>query len=225
MKKNLYNSNDEEYQHVIKLLKDLPKENADDNFEYNLSVKIKNKNFDLNSKEPRTFLPWKLLIPASGAIIASIIVFFTLFNDSNTFENPFHIQPKLRSELSGNIINSPKISEKLSNNSIISDNDVIIREKVDNLILAKKSIEDIDNIESPKKNKENFPFETYNSTNLDEVIGDNRNSTQISKRASLAGRTNNSFFNGFYIREEVDKKYVEALKARMDSLKRELKNR
>ena len=51
MKNNLYNSSDEEFQHVIKLLKELPKETAPSNFEYNLSVRIKNKNFDLKTSE------------------------------------------------------------------------------------------------------------------------------------------------------------------------------
>ena len=44
-------------------------------------------------------------------------------------------------------------------------------------------------------------------------------------RATLVGGNNSSlFFDGFYIREEVDKKYVEAMKARLDSLKREMQN-
>ncbi len=52
MKKDHYSSKDEEYHHVIKLLNELPKERAPNNFEYNLNFKIKNKNFDINVKEP-----------------------------------------------------------------------------------------------------------------------------------------------------------------------------
>jgi len=48
MKKDLYNSTNKEFNHVIKLLKELPKEQAPDNFEYNLLTKIKNKNFATN---------------------------------------------------------------------------------------------------------------------------------------------------------------------------------
>ena len=80
MNKNLYNNNDEEYQHVIKLLKELPKEKASDNFEYNLRVKIDNKNFDLNTKESRIFPRWNIFVPAAGAVVTSVIIFFTIFS-------------------------------------------------------------------------------------------------------------------------------------------------
>ncbi|MEE9432220.1 MAG: hypothetical protein V3V16_14315, partial [Melioribacteraceae bacterium] len=43
----------------------------------------------------------------------------------------------------------------------------------------------------------------------------------IDRRASLANAgSSNARFDGFFLREEVDKEYVEAMKARMDSLKR-----
>ena len=99
MNKNLYNNNDEEYQHVIKLLKELPKEKAPDNFEYNLKVKIDNKSFDLNTKESWSFPRWNIFVPAAGAVVASVIVFFTVFSNSDSIENPFQVQPKLRSML------------------------------------------------------------------------------------------------------------------------------
>jgi len=226
MKNNLYNTNDKEYKHVIKLLKNLPRENAPDNFEYNLSIKIKNKNFDLNTKEPWIFLPWKFLLPATGAVIASVIVFFTVFGDSSSFENPFHIQPKLRSELNSNILNSLKVLETLENKNIISDNDVVMKNETEageTTILSEAPVSKNKALAETEVKETNFPFQNYNSTNLDEVLSEKNNSTKISKRATLAGRNNSSFFNGFYIREEVDKEYVEALKARMDSLKREMK--
>ena len=43
----------------------------------------------------------------------------------------------------------------------------------------------------------------------------------FNRRAKLAGRgTSQNYFDGFFLGEEVDKEYVEALKTRLDSLKR-----
>ena len=78
MNKKLYNSNDEEHQHVIKLLRELPKEKAPDNFEYNLFTKIENKNFGLNTKEPKFTLPLKFLIPATGVMLSAVFLFFVV---------------------------------------------------------------------------------------------------------------------------------------------------
>lgn len=217
MNKNLYNSNDLEHQHVIKLLKELPKEKAPDNFEYNLSVKIKNKNFGLNTKEPRFLFPWKVFMPATG-IVAAMLLFFTFFGESETFENPFQLQPKLRTELNGNL---QKTTQNLHDNkNIISENDVILKNNKNDVSQSSTKSKAI--VAKIENNKPNFPFN--NSTNLDEAITGN-SKVNISNKASLAGGTDlQSSFNGFYIRNEVDKAYVEALKARMDSLKKEYRN-
>ncbi len=220
MNKNFYNSNDEEHQHVIKLLKELPKEKAPDNFEYNLSTKIENKNFGLNTKEPKFLFPWKFLIPATGAMLSVLLLFFVFFSENDTIENPFLIKPKLRTELGSNILNSAV--NTLDSKNTISENDVIIQ-KNNPISVAEKTPQAKKNaINESELQKPNFPFN--NSTNLDEAISENSKSV-ANRRASLAGNSNlESVFNGFYIRNEVDKKYVEALKARIDSLKREYRN-
>lgn len=220
MKKNVYNSNDSEYQHVIRLLKELPKEKASDNFEYNLGVKIKNKNFGLNTKEPRVLFPWKIFMPATGVAAAALLLFFTFFSESETFENPFQLQPKLRTELSASL--QKNTQNTLDNNNFISENDVIFKNKIDSDKTNKSPSKSKSIIASNENEKPNFPFN--NSTNLDEAITGNAEG-KISNKASLAGRSNlQSSFNGFFIRNEVDKAYVEALKARMDSLKKEYRN-
>ena len=68
--------------------------------------------------------------------------------------------------------------------------------------------------------KPDFPFNEKSSTDLDDARNQ-RSKATVGNNASLAGRSNSkSFFNGFYIREEVDKEYVDKLRARMDSLKK-----
>ena len=51
MEQKLYNSNDEQYKHVVNLLRELPKVKAENNFEYNLKVRIENKNFELKTEQ------------------------------------------------------------------------------------------------------------------------------------------------------------------------------
>ncbi|MCW8850037.1 MAG: hypothetical protein OQJ81_08695, partial [Melioribacteraceae bacterium] len=206
MNKNHYNSKDEEHLHVIKLLKELPKEKAPDNFEYNLSIKIKNKNFGLNTKEPKFLMPWKILLPSTGVALSAILLFFVVFTENDSIENPFLIKPKLRTELSGNLLNST--NKDVDNKNSISENDVIIQENKPALIAQQTPKANKKSVAETEIRKPNFPFN--NSTDLDEALSKNSPSAANS-RASLAGNSKlESVFNGFYIRNEVDKEYVEA---------------
>ena len=128
MKEDLYNSNDKKNEHVIKLLQELPRVEAPDNFEYNLNLRIENKNFELKTKESVFSIPWrKGLLPAFGAVAASIILFFSIYTDSDSLENPLQIKPKLRNELQSNV---DRLSSKVIDQyNTISENDVIIQKK------------------------------------------------------------------------------------------------
>ncbi|MBK7104102.1 MAG: hypothetical protein IPH62_02320 [Ignavibacteriae bacterium] len=224
MEQNLYNSNDEQYKHVINLLKELPKVKADDNFEYNLKVKIQNKNFETKTDKKFSFFPWKVLIPVGSFATAAVVIsLFFLNADPENFENPFQISPKLRTESAGNLLNS----QSITSNSEVNKNDVIVKSKS----VVSENISDKNIQNEVKKSQEiaqsfdksKFPFNNYKSTNLDQALQNNDNNPRtIDRRATLANRSNSLIFDGFYIREEVDKKYVETLKAKLDSLKREM---
>lgn len=229
MKKDLYNSSDVEFQHVIKLLKEMPKEKAPENFEFNLSVRIKNKNFEPIKPEKIIFSPWKIFVPVSTVALALVLLFFISYDNTDSNENPFQIQPKLRNEISSSLAGSSFIENNLSPSTKISETDVVYEEEIKSesvieALAAQKIANNDPNKNSDNSALEEFPFNEFNSTNLDEVLSEKRNSTKISGRAALAG-INNSAFNGFFIRDEVDKEYVESMKARMDSLKRECKNK
>jgi hypothetical protein len=146
----------------------------------------------------------------------------TFFIDSDNLENPFHIQPKLRNEISSNVLNADRSVEKLGKSNIISDNDVIIREKGSN-----SEVELSPKNKTPEVNAlAEFPFDPSKSTNLDDIITEDGKESNINRRANLVGQSSkDSFFNGFFIREEINKKEFEALKARNDSLIRVLKDR
>ncbi len=218
MKKNGYNINDGQFEHVTKLLKDLPKVNATDNFEYNLKVKIENKNFGLSTVEEKNFSLWKVFVPASGLVVASVFSFFFFSNTSESFENPFQLQPKLRTEITGNILSATGFSNSLK----INENDVVVATKLKPMMKKQKLKKRIPRKQSVAKSSiAALPFDTSNSTDLDAVVSGKNKRTNIDRRASLANAgSSNARFDGFFLREEVDKEYVEAMKARMDSLKR-----
>jgi hypothetical protein len=216
MKENGYNFNDDQFEHVTKLLRDLPKVKATDNFEYNLKVKIENRNFDLNTSERKSFSAWKIFVPATGLVAASVFSFFFFNNSTEIFENPFQIKPKLRTEISSNILSAADFSKNLK----INENDVVIATKLKPMVKKQKFKRKIQNKQSIASNI-NLPFDTSNSTDLDEAISKSNSKRNIDRRASLANAGNQSTrFDGFFLGEEVDKEYVEAMRARMDSLKK-----
>jgi hypothetical protein len=222
MGQNSYNIKDEEnYKHVVNLLKELPRVKADDNFEFNLNVKIQNKNFELNYPEKQVFQMWKILLPVGTFAVAAIVFFIFFTTPVENMENPFQIVPKLRTEVMGNLLNSQHYAADRK----INKNDVIIKQEVTNIEKVKNSAFLAQNENNLKKDSKNsvFPFNDQNSIDLDEINGVINNLPNNDPRITLTSRNAQiSPFDGFYLREEVDKKYVEALKARLDSLKNEM---
>jgi len=217
MKKNGYNFNDDQFEHVTKLLRDLPKVKATDNFEYNLKVKIENKNFDLNTSEEKRFFGWKIFVPATSLVVASVFSFFFFNNSTEIFENPFQIEPKLRTEISSNILSAADFSKNLK----INENDVVIATKLKPIVKKQKLKRRVQNKQTIVGSINNLPFDASNSTDLDEAISKSNSERSIDRRASLANAgTQSTRFDGFFLGEEVDKEYVEAMRARMDSLKK-----
>ena len=230
MKKDLYNSKEEEHQHVINLLKQLPQVKAQENFEYNLRVRIENKNFTLNSENGREGGGWwKIAVPASVTTAAAIFLFTLFIDETENFENPLQIEPQPRIELSSSAIRSGAEYNKVDQTAVISENDVLLHQqkspsmKSEVPVMAKEQPELM--VET-KSAKPEFPFDDSKSTDLDMVITQNQSRSKLDERTSLAGSSNpRNFFNGFFIGEEVNKEYVDMLKARNDSLMKVIKNR
>ncbi len=225
MSKNRYNFNENEFEQIKKLLKELPKEKAADNFEYNLMVKINNGNFEKVRSGKDSFPLWKIFVPAAG-IVTAVLLFFFLFNvTEENSENPFHIPPKLRTEISGNLTVPLEATKKVFGLNKITNQDVVIIEspKIDKKKAALPNTK-IQKRHSRHQGMAALPFKLTNSTNLDVAVNSKKSMSRnnINNRATLAGmgNTSNSRFYGFYIGEEIDRKDVEAMKARIDSIKR-----
>jgi hypothetical protein len=95
MEKIVQNINGEDqYKEVIKLLKELPKIKAPDNFELNLMTRIHNKNFEIERDKPFEFTLWGFLKPAAIVTITAVIVFFVIDLNSIDNSNPLLTEPE-----------------------------------------------------------------------------------------------------------------------------------
>jgi hypothetical protein len=216
MEKNFYNEENPKHSDLIKDLNKLPKINASENFEFNLMARIRNQKFDGLEEVNRQFNLVKFFAPS--AVVAVVIILFFLFLPSNDsiYENPLMSEPTIIAEKSKQIIGSAsneaeniksvkqknitnKVQPSVSNNYdiVVNRNDAVVKEKVKYPIFSKRSV------------------------SLDDYIsGDNakRNNLQESNvvRASEAAPE----FDGFFIKQEADKKTVEKYRAMLDSAKK-----
>jgi len=81
MKINQYNDNEGKFSETLKALKNLPKVDAPDNFEFNLMVKINNGEFDSDTEIKRSSKLLWIFAPA-GLIVTTVILFVT-FSQGN----------------------------------------------------------------------------------------------------------------------------------------------
>ena len=63
--------------------------------------------------------------------MASVLVIFISFDDTDSAENPFQIQPQLRNELSASILGNSGINNDLSPDTKISETDVVFKERIE----------------------------------------------------------------------------------------------
>ena len=226
MNKKFYNE-DSEHQEIIKLLKDLPKVTASDNFEFNLMTHINNKNFKIKSEQKQSNFFW-VLVPATGLVISAVVIFFVFFNQSNEF-NLLLQEPA-------------KIMGSVNNNDYPKNlNDVILDQKplgnsYAGAVSKKKSA-----TSEPKQSKTlrivvkpndvideeyvNLPFDKSKSVNVDAAIDNfSKNSTQP-QSTLVGGVRKQSGFDGFYIREQLNRKFLKEWRARLDSINKNLNQR
>ena len=89
---------DNKFEKVTRLLKDLPKVNAPSNFENELSKRI-NQGEQTKKKESwfdKVFSP--KLVPSAALAVTAVIILFLLKGNTPDVEDPFQIMPKLREE-------------------------------------------------------------------------------------------------------------------------------
>lgn len=77
---NIYNNNEEQFSETMKALKQLPKVNAPDDFEFNLMIKITNGELEPEEQEKRQSRLLWILGPA--AVVVTTVILFVTFTKS-----------------------------------------------------------------------------------------------------------------------------------------------
>jgi len=203
-------SDDNEFKELKKLLKDLPKVNAPDNFEFNLMTKIQNKSFEVKSEKKKSWLSWSLT-PAITFAMSVFLIFFVFTGEEESEDNPWNTLPRLMEE---NVVEAE---------TQITDKDQVGKKAVKNEIVKTRKSK---NLAVSKKNKEDYPFEEKSSINFDEYLeADAPPSSSVGPQ--LAGSQNSpaSPFDGFFLRQRRDAQEKDSIKKEKDSLSQQEKDK
>ncbi len=206
MSKNLYKDNEGEFSEIVEILKNLPKINAPDNFEFNLNTRIQNKAFNINeTNSTPKWLAWGL--GPVAALVISTIVFFMVISDANVTNDNIAVQ-------SNGFLQTTQNSETIDSKNLFQDNGIakkVISSKLQAVIKPNDVV---------VKNTNPFPFNSNKSVNLDDYINgtsiSNGNSSNLHIVNSSQG---NVSFDGFGIRVKTDPKKIADMRNRIDSLR------
>lgn len=218
MEEKKYNFKDEdsEYQEISKMLSELPKVKADDNFEFNLLAKIQNGNFDVK-KYKESSIGWSWIYAPATALALSVILIFFVFNpESEQFDNPLMSNPPLRAAFASDspdtMIANQASGSAVARNMNSSKNDTEgNRQNVEDSYVVVLQPNDV-----VVKEKMPYPFE--DGVDLDNYVGGNELKGQ--SRSQLAGYGNSFDFDGFFIRINPNNEKILLEKARLDSLQK-----
>ncbi len=212
--KKLYSENDIQHEELIKGLKALPQIKAPENFEYNLMVRIQNKNFGEVLEERPKFNFVKFFAPS--AIVASVILlFFIFYPPSGEVDNPLMSEPPVLD------------SQSVANNSNIINKQLAFKESIKqkqaNVPKARASEKALStDANSPStKLRPPIPLSARQSVSLDDYIsGSATNRTELQKGNVVKSGEEPSEFDGFFVREQPDLNTLKKYRATVDSLKK-----
>jgi hypothetical protein len=190
---------------VSELLKNLKKEKAPENFEYNLMVRIQNKNFGSAVREEKSSLLW-IFIPSASIVAAAFVILIFMFNGIGN-EMPAN-QPKMIKNKSAQtyvVLNpSSKTSSKKSD-----EIDMVKILKTENDVVINKSVK------IPVNNRKSLPLDKFLSNGT--VPANSNSATLVSEEISPF------HFDGFFpYMEAKEKAQKPAIK---DSVKAKLKSK
>ena len=196
-------TDDNEFNELKNLLKELPKVNAPDNFEFNLMTKIQNKSFEIESEKKKSWLSWSLT-PAIAFAASVFLVFFIFTGEDESTDNPWNTLPRLMEE---NVTErETPSSDKRQLNKPSSNKDI-----------SKKS--NSNNLATSSSIKKDFPFEEKSSINFDEYLQSDANQSAYAGQQLAGSQSSNaSPFDGFFLRQRRDAQERDSIKKDKDSL-------
>lgn len=217
MGKNFYNLEETEFKETIDKLKSLPKVDAPDNFEYNLMVKINNKNFELKTEKKKISFLWKIL-PAPAVVAAAVLAFFLI--PEQTIENSSLLQ---FSPLQ--VIDSAKQAELTSQSAVVdfgSDKNKSSFEETNTNTEQKNTVNNKIKVQPNDvvvKEKTAIPFDPSKQVDIDKFInGKAVNSSPASPANLVSGGEKPSNFEGFIVKNKDERDSLLKNKSKEDSL-------
>lgn len=202
MGKKDHKNMDNGYEKLVKDLKNLPKVDAPDDFDYKLMVKIRNGQFETQKTKDENSRLWRF-IPATAVALSALIIFFVVQETSVDNVNPYMDgveQPLEVADNNSESINlrAPATSQNDDSYLVVQPNDVI------------------------KKENNNQPKPRLQGVDVDNLISGSVKSNIGNRNQHTVGLGNKSF-NGFLV--DKDRKEIAKLRARLDSLKAEEKKK
>ncbi|MFC2133518.1 hypothetical protein ACFLTH_02775 [Bacteroidota bacterium] len=213
--------NDEQYNGISKILKDLPRINAPDNFEFNLMTRIENGNFETVSDEKQKLgLFWKLT-PSLAVAVSAIILFFVWNDQLIESENPLMFMPQEIAMTESEPAQKDFDKKEIARNEVAAKSAVPPAPKVE-----KRRITSEDELyrvvvrsnDAVSHERVALDLEDGKNVDLDSYLNGNGLSTAGTSRSRLVGAGETFEFNGFYIREQTDRRLLEMIKSRIDSI-------
>lgn len=223
MEKKNHIDDEKEFEKLQTLLKELPKIEAPDNFEYNLMTRIQNKNFDIKSEKKKSIFFW--VYTPTFALVASVILVFFVFTDSDIdTEDTWNSQPKLRPELQSSQISNSN-TKQIEEREIISKQSASKRKissKVNPSVQMQKPTNEKKDVAANQKSQPVYPFDKNESVDLDQLLEDESptlNNGIVHPQLAGESEASKSKFSGFFIRQVEAEAKKESLRVREDSLK------
>lgn len=210
-----YNDDEVKFSALKKNLKDLPKIETPDNFEYNLYTKIQNKSFEIVTEERVKFNLIKFFAPSAIVVTAIVVFFIFLPNADAPIDNPLMSEPQAIAN------DNQQLTEA------IPDGEIAINEVLPNIQDQTPSQSNNQSNNGvlapsvPQSQSSRYPINRNRSVAIDDFIsGDNNNRSNIQQGNVVNSGTGSDEFDGFFVREQPDKKTIEKYRAMIDSVKK-----
>ena len=212
MGKNIYNDEEKQFSNLLNDLKDLPRVNAPDNFEFQLMTRIQNKNFETLPEPREQFNLIKFFAP-SAVVVTVIILLFVFLPNNDQYDNPLMTDP-------------PQILAQSDHENVITDQNINNdRTNKQSSNVPRQSSSSLLNVtvnpnDAVVKPGSKYPIYSNRSVALDDYIsGENKRRNNLQANV-VKGGEDVPEFDGFFIREEADKKTIERYRALLDSVKK-----
>lgn len=213
---NIYNDQNNKFEKLIEDLKDLPKINAPDNFEFQLMTNIQNKNFGTMEEPREKFNIIKFFAPS--AVVVTVIILFFIFLPANDqqYENLLMSDPP---QIISQTDQSPS-NEDLDNTAALSGQENYPPAEKRSLQSGSGELA-VNPNDAVLSNNAKYPISRSRSVALDDFISGNKQKKSSLQQGNVVrGGESASEFDGFFIREELDAKTLQKYRATLDSIKK-----